>query len=209
MNPIVYKCIRRLPPKEIFRLNLKKGAQNSWYTLNDETGGDLFALRGVPVVTGGTEDLENYGTINGKVKNLAFQVWGTMTPIPAEAGETKHWDHWIPRSLGGPGIFVENVVPLPAGMNLKKSAFVAAGFLGVAKMQGLLLPEDLKLDWQMFPEGGGVKNAQAAAVRRVTSHVKEWPVDRQKAFYFAVMEWTIQDLRSRFEKGGIPVPKAL
>jgi hypothetical protein len=209
VSPIGYRCRHRLAPADIFRLNKAGGRQHSWFTFDPGTPDGLLAFRGQPVVTGDTTDLANYGKITDKVRNLVFQVWGATPAIPAMMGESIDFDHWVPKSLGGPGIYVENVLPLPKRANIRKSAHVGVGFLHVSKRLGLLLPEDEALDWALFPRDPETGGAKAKAVRRVTSAVRDWPVVRQRAFYFAVLAYTVQDLAERFSRAGLPVPEPL
>lgn len=206
-NEIRYRCRRRLPPSDIFPLNQPRGAQSSWITFDPKEESGILALRGQPQVTGDAADLANYTTITNKVRNLVFQIWGVSTPIPPLERERIHYDHWIPKSLGGPGIYAENVVPLPQGANIRKSAAVAPGFLQVSRSVGLLTPEDEKLDWQLFPNSG--HSDKARAVKRVTEHVRTWPVPKQKAFYFQILAHTIEDLPDRYAKAGLQVPDPL
>ena len=206
-NEISYRCRRRLPPSEIFPLNQPPGAQNSWITFDSDEDSGILALRGRPQITGDAADLENYATITNKVRNLVFQIWGVSTPIPPLDREPIHYDHWIPKSLGGPGIYAENVVPLPRGANIRKSAAVGHGFFQVSRLAGLLMPEDEQLDWQLFPNSG--RSDKAQAVKRITEHVRAWPVPKQKAFYFQILAHTIQDLPDRYRRAGLPIPDPL
>jgi hypothetical protein len=206
-HAIAYRCRRRLSPAEIFPLNLPRGFQNSWLTIDPSDSKGVLALRGKPQNTGDSEDLAQYGIITSKVRNLVFQVWGTSSPVQVQPDEALEYDHWIPKALGGPGIFVENVVPLPKRMNIRKSAHVGNGFPTVSRQVGLLFPEDEALDWGLFPHSQELKSEKARVVKRVTEQVRAWPVPRQKSFYFWVMAHTIQDLPERFRRAGLPVPE--
>ena len=98
-------------------------------------------------------------------------------------------DHFVPKSVGGPGNIEENLIPLSFSVNRNKSDSIPAGLFYVASKEesiiGYLNNPYLKAktfdSTQYFKEG----DAKTAA-KQVTSIVNRWEINRAKLFYLAV-----------------------
>jgi HNH endonuclease len=98
-------------------------------------------------------------------------------------------DHFVPKSVGGPGNIEENLIPLSFSVNRNKSDSIPAGLFYVASKEESIIRHlnnpYLKAknfdSTQYFKEG----DAKTAA-KQVTSIVNRWEIDRAKLFYLAV-----------------------
>ncbi|MBM5788016.1 MAG: HNH endonuclease [Pelagibacterales bacterium] len=59
-------------------------------------------------------------------------------------------DHFVPRSIGGPGNIIENLIPISASINRKKSNHIPSKLLDLAKEFGFDKPKDFILSHDKF-----------------------------------------------------------
>jgi CRISPR/Cas system Type II protein with McrA/HNH and RuvC-like nuclease domain len=59
-------------------------------------------------------------------------------------------DHFVPRSIGGPGNIIENLIPISASINRKKSNHVPSKLLDLAKQFGEKKPNNLVVSHDKF-----------------------------------------------------------
>ena len=72
-----------------------------------------------------------------RVKHNVVRLWEYKTVSGKKIYTTKFdLDHLIPKSMGGPGIFIENIVPLEASVNRFKSNRIPISFAKVALKYG-------------------------------------------------------------------------
>lgn len=176
---------------EQFRLNLPKNAQLSWWILSDPTKrAEYFSKQGQSVSAAIAEEEAGgeYGSITAKVRLTVAQIWKGECFGDRKEGEFLHYDHFVPKALGGPGIYAENIVPLPDTMNLVKQHKVVRGFADIA-YQWKLLTEDEYQNWgHMFDDNNAVIEKQRDHVRRITAEIRNRPQVEQRRFYFQILE---------------------
>lgn len=198
-------------PGEQFRLVRKRGAQNSWIVFRDDQAkAAAFAKRGISVsATLLEEEAGDYGAIPDKIRWAVIQVWKTHC-----VGQRQHpdepceFDHFVPKALGGPGILLENVIPLPRHLNRAKSHRVPASLAAIARQWNLLTDEEHRT-WGDPTAEGSVRRGQEQLTRRVTAAIRGRPVPDQRRFYFEVLETGIgPHVRTYFEEAGVRHPAA-
>lgn len=87
-------------------------------------------------------------------------------------------DHHVPKSLGGPGNIIENLVPIAAGINRYKSNFVPSALFHYGKQFDVDVPSDLISNKLKY-----VKNKKGQKVaKQIISHINE-DVDLAKEVY--------------------------
>ena len=59
-------------------------------------------------------------------------------------------DHFVPRSIGGPGNIIENLIPISASINRRKSNHVPSKLLDLAKQFGEKKPKNLVVSHDKF-----------------------------------------------------------
>lgn len=203
---------RAYPDEEQFPLNRARGEQSSWVVLDTSARKErVFARRGVSVSATLAERTEgDYGSIPDKVRWAVTAIWKGANFGERKPGEALHYDHFVPKALGGPGILAENVIPLPKSLNLAKKHLVVRGFAMVAHEWGLLTTrEAAAFDSSDQRKTPAVR--QARLTKRVTKLIRSRPLSEQRRFYFAVLERSIdrasngKTMRSLFaEAGALP-----
>jgi len=95
-------------------------------------------------------------------------------------------DHFVPKSLGGPGNIIENLVPIGLSLNRYKSNSIPSGFFQEANTYESLKP----LTRAKYEDKSGFirgnKNAMGKAIK-INEEILEWPIDEAKEFYKKVL----------------------
>ena len=171
-----------------FLLNSPPNFQQSWVVLDSPENKELLRNKGKSLFADSPQDNANgdYGMIIPRVRLEVMQIWkdgyfGNRLP-----GENLHFDHVVPRSLGGPGILKENIVPLPDAINLKKKDRVVWAFVTVARAWGLLKQEECDAWGDMYAEGQ-IFERQKMLTRSITADIRTRPRDEQRKFYFQIL----------------------
>ena len=96
-------------------------------------------------------------------------------------------DHFVPKSLGGPGNVIENLVPIGLSLNRYKSNSIPSGFFQVANSYESL-KSFVKVKYKdKLGYIRGDKNAEAQA-EKINQEILEWPINEAKEFYKKVLE---------------------
>lgn len=205
---INYDQADNLPLNEQFRLVRERGMRSSWISFRDQAAkAKAFAMQGTSVSSALQEDeAGDYGAIPDKIRWAVIQVWKTRCVGERQsADESCEFDHFVPRALGGPGILLENVIPLPKSLNRAKSHRVPASFPTIA-YRWSLLTDDERRSWGDPTAEGELRRRQEQLTRRVTAAVRKLPVDDQRRFYFEVLEAGVgTHVRAYFAEAGVPV----
>jgi len=192
---------------EQFRLN--KLGQRSWVVLNAENKKELFKNQGQSAEAASLEYEAggDYGKITPRVRFLIARIWKDECFGDQEPGEAIHLDHVVPKALGGPGILVENIVRLPASINLAKKHFVVKDFVDVARIWGLLTDEEYSGWGEMFDENAILTRQQRNLTERITMAIRGKPPHEQRKFYFQILEKLVgKRVRELFKAAGVPLP---
>ncbi len=96
-------------------------------------------------------------------------------------------DHFVPKSLLGPGNIFENLVPIGLSLNRYKSNSIPSGFFQVANSYESL-KSFVKVKYKdKLGFIRGDKNAMAQAMK-INEEILEWPINEAKEFYKKVLE---------------------
>ena len=107
--------------------------------------------------------------------------------------QVSHWidiDHFVPKSSGGPGNIIENLVPVGFSLNRYKSNSIPTGLFKVASE----MPSLKKFCKEEFVEGhpGFLRKKRYPTAydnaKRINDIVAELPIDEAKEFYRNVMQ---------------------
>ena len=96
-------------------------------------------------------------------------------------------DHFVPKSLFGPGNIIENLVPIGLSLNRYKSNSIPSGFFQVANSYKSLksLVKVKHIDKSNFIRGD--KSAEEQA-KKINQQILEWPIEEAKGFYKQVLK---------------------
>lgn len=95
-------------------------------------------------------------------------------------------DHFVPRSLGGPGNIIENLVPISASINRRKSNRVPSKLFEVGKETfNINLPKKFKLGHNLFYDKAGelkiardiiskINSCSESEIRRIYSVIRKY-----------------------------------
>ena len=105
----------------------------------------------------------------------------------------QHWidiDHFVPKSSGGPGNIIENLIPVGLSLNRYKSNSIPTGLFKVARdMKGL--KKFCKKEFVAKHPGFLRQNKYPQSLdnaKRINDIVAELPIDEAKEFYRNVMQ---------------------
>lgn len=103
------------------------------------------------------------------------------------------FDHFVPRSVGGPGIFEENVVPMHFSINRAKSNRIPREFIITAyeykeRFTGLELTNKTVANWNHSLNRGREFEFQKKISKDITAKVSNWPEKEQRKFYFSILK---------------------
>ena len=201
---------------EDFPIQNKPGLASSWIKLNEEKKKYFFALkdRGMSCEENIVKNLkeENYTKITTRVKHNVVRLWEYKTVTGKEIHKTKFdLDHLIPKSMGGAGIFVENIVPLESSVNRFKSNRIPISFAKVAvKYNFKQINQKILDDWSIITKSSKDRRfiKQKSITKSILSEIKKWSIPKQRKFYFKVLceEYGYIQIEKQYKKAGIPIP---
>ena len=118
---------------------------------------------------------------------LKLDVWGFFNTRLA----IQHFidiDHFVPKSAGGPGNIIENLVPIGLGLNRYKSNSIPRGFFTEAGKHDKL--KHLTNDNNLLEAGEFISSKQAKHdAHRINTEIAKWEsIDDIRAFYRAVLD---------------------
>lgn len=94
-------------------------------------------------------------------------------------------DHFVPKSLGGPGNIEENLIPIGPSINRKKSDDVPTGLFVIAKKMGLDVPSQLFSKSKDNAKFLSDKEAKQQALL-ITGNINAMGIDAARVFYSEV-----------------------
>jgi len=101
-------------------------------------------------------------------------------------------DHFVPKSVGGPGNIEENLIPLHFSVNRNKSDQIPAGLFHEAS-QIQEITSNIKnsyLSNKNYNHTQYFKELEAKTVaKQITSIVNKWELDKAKSFYHSVRDF--------------------
>ena len=128
-----------------------------------------------------TSNVELYGNIPSVVKYEVARLW------KINCLDTVDFDHYIPKSLGAPGIYPENVVPMLFSMNRIKSDRIPKQLVEVAKeypsLREFFHQEDVDR-WNPYIRSGGLFKRQKTIAQKIISTVKNWGSEREEREFY-------------------------
>ena len=95
-------------------------------------------------------------------------------------------DHFVPKSVGGPGNIIENLVPVGLSLNRYKSDAIPKGLFVVAKSNDRLKSY---VDNQYVSSSDSfIRSSHAKdAAKKIVDLVNTWPINEARKFYLDVM----------------------
>ena len=199
-----YRRTKLLARGEHFPLELPRGLRNSWITMNDEQKAEYFCKQATSLHDR-LDDLDttDYAAIPASVRQAAGLIWPAQSFLSGHnTSEPLEYDHFVPKSLGGPGIFPQNVVPLTRSENRAKRDRPLKPLATVAMKEGLVARPVWEA-WDSDARAGPTFGHQQAVVRNVTAAVRTWPRHKQRQFYLDVLTEVRPDAPEQFRKAGI------
>jgi hypothetical protein len=108
--------------------------QSSWYYLEDS-----FKIHS-------PENIDQLTLhIPTKIRSLVYHLYKIVSK-----DHIIDIDHFVPRSISGPGNIIENLIPISASINRRKSNHIPSKLLDLAKQFGLQRPKNLIVSHDKF-----------------------------------------------------------
>ena len=102
-------------------------------------------------------------------------------------------DHFVPRSIGGPGNIIENLVPIGFSLNRYKSNSIPKGVFEVSlsypELKLYVKKEYISEDQEMFLRSINSKEDAKKIISIVNSWEGEEGLDRLKKFYSSILKY--------------------
>ena len=193
---------------EHFPVKYIRGQQSSWMYLYEERINELF-LRNISIEKNAIENANPkcYFNIPNKVKYYVSKIWKNqrIDGKPMYMGDFEY-DHFIPKSFGGPGIFPENVVPISTEDNRYKSNRIPKELVLAAEKHKIIRESEKQIieDWNSSLKNNSSQFEQQKNIAlRITEEVKKWDVKRQREFYFDILEKRFPFIKQNYKDAGI------
>ena len=116
------------------------------------------------------------------------------------------YDHFIPKSFSGPGIFPENVVPISTEDNRYKSNRIPKELVLAAEKHKIIRESEKQIieDWNSSLKNNSPQFVQQKNIAlRITEEVKKWDIKRQREFYFDILEKRFPLIKQNYKDAGI------
>lgn len=174
-------------PLSKYDASLKKGLASIFFTL---TGEDVTYLEGNPDFS-----LKQVGTLKPEIPgNLRLKIYSFFNRTHA-ISHLIDIDHFVPKSVGGPGNIIENLVPIGFSLNRYKNDSIPKSFFVVAardeyqpklsttkkdivKLAGL---QDDFISTRKYPE------AKKIALS-INASIQKWNISDARQFYLEVSQ---------------------
>jgi hypothetical protein len=101
-------------------------------------------------------------------------------------------DHFVPKSVGGPGNIEENLIPLHFSVNRNKSDAIPSGLFQIASQIEEITSKikNSYLSKKYYDQTQYFKEIEAKTVaKQITAIVNKWELDKAKSFYLAVRDF--------------------
>ncbi|MEL4454837.1 hypothetical protein [Lutimonas vermicola] len=133
--------------------------------------------------------LDKLTTLNPKIpSDLRLKVYLFMNK-KYSIGHMVDIDHFVPKSVGGPGNIIENLVPIGLSLNRYKSDSIPRGFFQIARDE---FPEMKKSidkilkDTSLFIKNSKFSNSKEIATK-ITALINKKDIKDSRNFYFKVL----------------------
>lgn len=167
----------------------KQGAQNDWitFTTNEQHKKCISDQSPINYALANKENSTFYSRITPIVKYGVSRIW----QIPST--DDKDFDHYVPASIGAPGIFEENVVPTFFSINRAKSNRIPKEFIETAftyrdRLEISGISKRVVDEWDWSIRRGRKYSFQKAMSEKIIFKVRNWPENEQRKFYFKVLK---------------------
>lgn len=166
----------------------RQGAQNDWITFTSKEERKKWISEQSPInyAITNTRNNDSYSRITPTVKFNVSRIWN----IPSI--DDKDFDHYIPASIGAPGIFEENVVPTFYSINRAKSnripkEFIETAFAYRTRLKISDITKKAVDDWDRSIKRGSKFSFQKILSKRIIFKIRNWSENEQRKFYLEVL----------------------
>lgn len=146
--------------------------QSAWYYLEDNFELQLFEIS--------TELTKHIPT---KIREEVYHLF----KIQMQEEHIIDIDHVVPASLGGPGNIIENLIPISASINRRKSNRVPSKLFDLSKKFGIKIPPNLNVSHDKFYSEKELKDQARKIIERINQQtIEEIKKDYQevRSFHF-------------------------
>jgi hypothetical protein len=91
-------------------------------------------------------------------------------------------DHFVPRSLGGPGNIIENLIPISPSINRRKGNHVPSKLFEFGKKFNIKVDSDLTAEHSKFFS----KPSELALAKKIIEKINAQPIEEIRADYLAI-----------------------
>jgi hypothetical protein len=140
--------------------------QSAWYYLEDNF------------------QLEEQAEINYLTKHIPSKIRSEIYH-KYKIGSDRHIidiDHLVPRSLGGPGNIIENLIPIAASINRRKSNHVPSKLYDLGKKFNIKIPHYIKIEHDKFYDS----HQELSLAKKIIDQINMQPIDLIKADYLTI-----------------------
>ena len=88
----------------------------------------------------------------------------------------------MPRSLGGPGNIIENLIPIAASINRRKSNHVPSKLYDLGKKFNIKIPHYIKIEHDKFYDS----HQELSLAKKIIDQINMQPIDLIKADYLTI-----------------------
>lgn len=146
--------------------------QSAWYYLEDN-----FELKFEKITTALTKHIPT------KMREEVYHIF----KIQMQGEHSIDIDHVVPASLGGPGNLIENLIPIAASINRRKSNRVPSKIFDFAKKFGISIPTGIKVSHERFYAEKRFKDCARTIIEKINQQsLEEIKEDYQqiRSFHF-------------------------
>jgi hypothetical protein len=146
--------------------------QSAWYYLEDN-----FELKFEKITIALTRHIPT------KMREEVYHVF----KIKMKGEHSIDIDHVVPASLGGPGNLIENLIPIAASINRRKSNRVPSKIFDLAKKFGISIPAKVKVSHERFYADKALKDCARKIIEKINQQsLEEIKEDYQqiRSFHF-------------------------
>lgn len=146
--------------------------QSAWYYLEDN-----FELQLIETSTELTKHIPT------KIREEVYHLF----KIQMQDEHIIDIDHFVPASLGGPGNIIENLIPISASINRRKSNRVPSKLFDFAKKFGIRIPKNLNISHDRFYSEKELKDQASKIIEKINQQsIAEIKKDYQeiRSFHF-------------------------
>lgn len=91
-------------------------------------------------------------------------------------------DHLVPKSLGGPGNIIENLIPIAASINRRKSNHIPSKLYDLGEKFNIKIPNYIKIEHDKFYDN----HQELSLAKKIIDQINAQPIDLIKADYLSI-----------------------